>query len=131
MTTFVRRLSLAIFMVLLVVVSRPASAQDTIKLGYIEALSGPFASAGDEALKIFGYILEKVNAQGGALGKKFELVPFDDKLQPAEALDRTENDHRSEHTLRPAVHRIKCRRGAGRWRCQSTMPAIQTIVSCI
>jgi branched-chain amino acid transport system substrate-binding protein len=78
MTTLVRRLSLAILMVLPVVVSRPASAQDTIKLGYIEALSGPFSSAGDEALKIFGYILEKINAQGGALGKKFELVPFDD-----------------------------------------------------
>jgi hypothetical protein len=61
-------------------------AKDTIKLGYLEALSGPFASAGDEALKIFGYVLDKVNAQGGALSKKFELVPFDDKLQPAEAL---------------------------------------------
>jgi branched-chain amino acid transport system substrate-binding protein len=64
----------------------PAAAEDTIKLGYIEAFSGPFASVGDVALKTFGYILDKVNAQGGALGKKFELVPFDDKLQPAEAL---------------------------------------------
>jgi branched-chain amino acid transport system substrate-binding protein len=81
-----RRLSLAIFMVLLVVGSRPASAEDTIKLGYIEAFSGPFASVGDVALKSFTYILDKVNAQGGALGKKFELVPFDDKFQPAEAL---------------------------------------------
>src|SRR3984957_7619966 len=86
MATLIRRLCLGIFMVSLVFASRPAPAQDTIKLGYIEALSGPFSSAGDEALKIFGYILEKINAQGGALGKKFELVPFDDKLQPAEAL---------------------------------------------
>ncbi len=61
-------------------------AQDTIKVGYVDPFSGPFASGGDEFLKVFGYILDKVNAQGGALGKKFELVPFDDKLQPAEAL---------------------------------------------
>src|SRR3984885_9034308 len=86
MATLIRRLCLGIIMISLGLPSRPASAQDTIKLGYLEALSGPFASAGDEALKIFGYVLEKVNAQGGALGKKFELVPFDDKLQPAEAL---------------------------------------------
>jgi branched-chain amino acid transport system substrate-binding protein len=65
---------------------RPAAAQDTIKIGYVDPFSGPFASGGDEFLKVFAYILQKVNADGGALGKKFEIVPFDDKLQPAEAL---------------------------------------------
>jgi len=65
---------------------RPAVADDTIKIAYIDPFSGPFASGGDEFLKVFAYILQKVNAEGGALGKKFELVPFDDKLQPAEAL---------------------------------------------
>ena len=65
---------------------RPAVAEDTIKVAYVDPLSGPFASGGDEFLKVFSYILAKVNADGGALGKKFELVPFDDKLQPSEAL---------------------------------------------
>src|ERR1700761_2652326 len=65
---------------------RPAVAEDTIKIGYVDPFSGPFASGGDEFLKVFAYILQKVNADGGALGKKFEIVPFDDKLQPAEAL---------------------------------------------
>ncbi|MFL5254483.1 MAG: branched-chain amino acid ABC transporter substrate-binding protein [Rhodopila sp.] len=66
---------------------RPAhAANDTIKIAYVDPFSGPFASGGDEFLKVFAYILEKVNAEGGALGKKFELVPFDDKLQPSEAL---------------------------------------------
>src|ERR1700733_9002762 len=86
MTSMARAGCFVIVMMLITLASRPALAEDTIKIGYVEALSGPFASAGDEALKIFGYVLEKVNAQGGALGKKFELVPFDDKLQPAEAL---------------------------------------------
>ena len=35
---------------------------------------------------MFQFILDYVNGKGGALGKKFELVTFDDKLQPSEAL---------------------------------------------
>jgi branched-chain amino acid transport system substrate-binding protein len=66
--------------------AQPALAADTIKIGYVDPLSGPFASAGDQFLKVFNYIIDNVNAQGGALGRKFEIVPFDDKLQPSEAL---------------------------------------------
>ena len=43
-------------------------------------------SGGDASLKMFQFILDYINAKGGALGKKFELVTFDDKLQPSEAL---------------------------------------------
>ena len=32
------------------------------------------------------YIIDYINAKGGALGKKFELVPFDNKSQPSDAL---------------------------------------------
>src|SRR5215475_11263479 len=65
---------------------RPVAAEDTIKLAYTDPFSGPFASGGDEFLKIFQFIIARKNAMGGALGRKFELIPFDDKLQPAEAL---------------------------------------------
>ena len=41
---------------------------------------------GDANLKQFQYILDFINAKGGALGKKFELVPFDNKSQPSDAL---------------------------------------------
>src|SRR6478672_6266717 len=63
-----------------------ASGQDTIKIAYTDPLSGPFAQVGDANLKQFQYILDFINAKGGALGKKFELVPFDNKSQPSEAL---------------------------------------------
>src|SRR6201986_3780153 len=86
MKATIRHLCFVAVAALLLPAGRPMAAEDTIKLGYIQAFSGPFASIGDVALKTFGYILEKVNAQGGALGKKFELVPFDDKFQPSEAL---------------------------------------------
>jgi branched-chain amino acid transport system substrate-binding protein len=86
MTSFVRRCCLALLALSCAAIARPATAADTIKIGYVDPFSGPFASGGDEFLKVFGYILQKINADGGALGKKFELIPFDDKLQPAEAL---------------------------------------------
>ena len=62
------------------------AADDTIKIGYIDPFSGAFAQGGDASLKMFQFILDYINNKGGALGKKFELVTFDDKLQPAEAL---------------------------------------------
>ncbi|MDB5398071.1 MAG: hypothetical protein JWQ55_89, partial [Rhodopila sp.] len=86
MSSLIRRICFAFIAFSLGVATGPARAQDTIKVAYVDPLSGPFASGGDEFLKVFGYILAKVNANGGALGKKFEIVPFDDKLQPAEAL---------------------------------------------
>ena len=58
MTSLIRH-SCFLTVMILALAGRPALAEDTIKIGYVEALSGPFASAGDEALKIFGYILEK------------------------------------------------------------------------
>ena len=86
MRSLIRRACCAFVALSLGVAIRPALAEDTIKVGYVDPFSGPFASGGDEFLKVFAYILAKVNADGGALGKKFELVPFDDKLQPSEAL---------------------------------------------
>jgi branched-chain amino acid transport system substrate-binding protein len=64
----------------------PAGAEETIKIGYVDPLSGSFAQQGDASLKHFAYLLDRVNAEGGALGRKFEIVPYDSKLQPAEAL---------------------------------------------
>src|SRR2546428_10520294 len=63
-----------------------AGGQGTIKIAYTDPLSGPFAQVGDQNLKQFKYILDWINGRGGALGKKFEIVAFDNKSQPSEAL---------------------------------------------
>ena len=63
-----------------------ARAQNTIKVAFIGPFSGAFAANGDAWLKMLTFAMNNVNAQGGALGKKFEIVTFDDKIQPAEAL---------------------------------------------
>ena len=67
-------------------VGTAAMAQETIKIAYTDPLSGPFAQIGDSNLKQFQYILDYINSKGGALGKKFEIVPFDNKSQPSDAL---------------------------------------------
>jgi branched-chain amino acid transport system substrate-binding protein len=64
----------------------PGWAQQTIKVAYTDPLSGPFAQVGDANLKQMQYIIDYINSKGGALGKKFELVPFDNKSQPSDAL---------------------------------------------
>jgi branched-chain amino acid transport system substrate-binding protein len=60
--------------------------QGTIKVMYTDPLSGPFAQVGDQNLQQFKYILDYINGRGGAVGRKFELVSFDNKSQPSEAL---------------------------------------------
>ena len=64
----------------------PVSAQNTIRLGYQELLSGPMANVGDQGLKTIQFVVDDINAKGGVMGKKLEIAAFDHKGQPAEAL---------------------------------------------
>ena len=64
----------------------PAWADGTIKIGYIDPLSGGGASVGEVGLKTFQYLADELNAAGGANGKKFEIVGLDNKTNPQESL---------------------------------------------
>lgn len=75
-----------------VMVAVPAMAADTIKIAYIDPLSGAFAGVGDAGYKHFQYNAELLNAKGGVLGgKKFEIVPFDNKVSAQESLIQLKN----------------------------------------
>ncbi len=65
-----------------------ASAQtgQTVKIGFIDPLSGPFANVGQNQLKSFQFIAEQLNRKNAA-GVKFEIVPFDNKGSPQESLN--------------------------------------------
>jgi branched-chain amino acid transport system substrate-binding protein len=63
-----------------------AMAQDTLKIGYIDPLSGGGASVGERGLKTFQFLADELNAKGGVLGKQVEIVPFDNKVNPQESL---------------------------------------------
>src|SRR6185312_6379768 len=86
MTSFIRRALAFAAIAVSAICTQPVMAADPIKIGYIDPFSGAFASGGDASLKMFQFIIDRINARGGALGRKFELVTFDDKQQPAEAL---------------------------------------------
>jgi len=64
----------------------PAWSQDTIKIAYIDPLSGPGATVGEVGLKTYQFLADELNAKGGAMGKKFEILPFDNKTNPQESL---------------------------------------------
>ena len=63
----------------------PASAQagDPIKIGFSLALTGPLAPNGKQALLGAKIWEEETNAKGGLLGRKVELVNYDDQSNPA------------------------------------------------
>ena len=66
--------------------SDAAMAQETLKIGYIDPLSGGGASVGEVGLKTFQFLADEVNAKGGIQGKKVEIVPLDNKTNPQESL---------------------------------------------
>ena len=80
----------ALFRVLclsLAAVSLQAGAAETIKIAVIDPLSGPFANVGEAQVRQMQLAIDIVNARGGVLGgSKFELVTFDSKSNPQEAL---------------------------------------------
>ena len=64
----------------------PAAAQNTIKVGVPMPLSGPAALYGEPAVKGARMFVDEINAAGGVLGKKIELVVRDSKASADEAV---------------------------------------------
>jgi branched-chain amino acid transport system substrate-binding protein len=60
----------------------PAAADDTIKIGYVDPLSGGAASIGQIGLNQLKFIADGVNAKGGVIGKKIEIIGYDNKVNP-------------------------------------------------
>jgi branched-chain amino acid transport system substrate-binding protein len=63
-----------------------AQKGETVKVAWIDPLSGLMASVGQNQLKSFQFVAEKVNASNPA-GVKFEIISIDNKLSPAESLN--------------------------------------------
>ncbi len=78
--------SLVLGMLALAAFATAAHAQGTLKIAYIDPLSGGAASAGILGEKHFNYFIDKINAAGGVNGQKLEVVSFDSKVNPQESL---------------------------------------------
>jgi len=60
-----------------------AQAQQPLKIGFGMSLTGPLAGNGKAALIAMQIWAEDVNAKGGILGRKVELVYYDDQTNPS------------------------------------------------
>jgi branched-chain amino acid transport system substrate-binding protein len=63
-----------------------AGAQDAIKIGLLAPLTGQAAADGLSVQNSVKLAVEKVNAEGGVLGKKVELITYDDRADGKEAV---------------------------------------------
>jgi branched-chain amino acid transport system substrate-binding protein len=77
-----------LIMLLVLTLSAPlgAEAQKSIKVGFPMILSGPGALFGDPALKGAQMYVDELNAKGGVLGRKIELLARDTKGNADEAV---------------------------------------------
>jgi len=55
-----------------------AQVQEPVRIGTFLSVTGPAAFLGDPELKTLELYVERLNAQGGVLGRKLQLVSYDD-----------------------------------------------------
>jgi branched-chain amino acid transport system substrate-binding protein len=56
----------------------PASGQEPIRVGAFLSVTGPAAFLGDPEQKTLEMYVERINASGGVIGRKLQLVVYDD-----------------------------------------------------
>jgi branched-chain amino acid transport system substrate-binding protein len=64
----------------------PAFADDTIKFGLVAAMSGQSAKSGEAIVRGLSLAIDEINASGGLLGRKVELLVRDDESNPAKGV---------------------------------------------
>src|SRR5215510_13933835 len=67
-------------------ITLPAKAQDVVKLGLVAAMSGQSAKSGEAIVRGLSIAIDEINARGGLLGKKVELIVRDDESNPAKGV---------------------------------------------
>lgn len=63
-----------------------AVAQEPIKVGLVAALTGQSAKSGEAITRGLQVAIDEINAAGGVLGRRIELVRRDDESNPAKGL---------------------------------------------
>ena len=64
-----------------------AQQGQTVKIAFIDPLSGPFANVGQNQLKSWQFAAERLSGAKNAAGVKFEITGFDNKGSPQESLN--------------------------------------------
>jgi branched-chain amino acid transport system substrate-binding protein len=74
---FIKKLSGAMLLIGAAALVQPAMAQPTLKIGALNPYSGALALYGTEVTRGYEIAVDKVNAEGGVLGRKIELIRGD------------------------------------------------------
>jgi branched-chain amino acid transport system substrate-binding protein len=64
-----------------------AQSGETVKVAYIDPLSGSFANIGQNILKTHQHLSQRISGKGNPAGVTFEIVPLDNKASPQETLN--------------------------------------------
>ena len=64
-----------------------AQSGQTVKIAFIDPLSGPFANVGQNQLKSWQFVAERLSGNKNPAGVKFEVTGFDNKGSPQESLN--------------------------------------------
>ena len=64
-----------------------AQKGETVKIAFIDPLSGPFANVGQNQLKSWQFATERLSGTKNPAGVKFEVTGFDNKGSPQESLN--------------------------------------------
>ena len=64
-----------------------AQSGETAKIAFIDPLSGPFANVGQNQLKSWQFVAERLGGAKNVAGVKFDVVGFDNKGSPQESLN--------------------------------------------
>ncbi len=78
-----RVLGFAVFASCLLAAVVPVSAQETLKIGAPQPMTGPDAPFGDKFKKAYGMAVDEINAAGGVNGKKIEVILEDHQAKNA------------------------------------------------
>ncbi|MBV7377829.1 branched-chain amino acid ABC transporter substrate-binding protein [Maritimibacter dapengensis] len=68
------------------VMAMSAAYADTVKMAFIDPLSGPMGPSGEAAYTSFILAAEHINANGGVNGNEIEVTGYDNKINPKESL---------------------------------------------
>ena len=73
-----RRLAIAAMALAGLFSVQSATAQEAVRIGTFLSVTGPASFLGDPELKTLEMYVDKINAEGGVLGRKLQLVSYDD-----------------------------------------------------
>ncbi|WP_455598936.1 ABC transporter substrate-binding protein [Cloacibacillus sp.] len=82
-----RKVLALLALIIIVFAAGTAMAAEPIKIGYLAALTGDYAQYGITEVNMAKLVVGDINAKGGILGRKIELIPYDTKTRNEDAVN--------------------------------------------